>query len=368
MSKKLDQTEGRFKLVGNIKKFKEDKNVRSADDNRWSSINLQVDTGDGNSPTVSVMGFKPDAKREVTLFKAEKGKETQRVKVKATEVAQAIKKYTLKDGWQVGGGVTIRTPKLDGEGKVVEKDGKTVYNEVSLTSNLAVTQLKNLLNKRFNREDAQPVGVSVSGDVTFYQKDADSDVRVNYNLKRITFLENPFTEEHMKEKPVHVFATSGVFDSSMELPDGRVAVNLRHIDFKEQVTVGTYVVDSQHEDERVRKIANTLLNSVTFGALIKVEGLIINKPNIVSAQPVEEDGGGDDDFDFAEMFGDFSDEKSDFERTTYDGYISELQIKRVLEFKRDVYTEDDFMPPELEEDDLFGDSGSSDDGEDLFAD
>lgn len=356
MSKQLEQTEGKFKLLGNIKKFAEDKNIRSADNGSWTSLNIQVDTGD-DSPNVSVMGFKPDAKREVTIFKVKDGK-TEKVKVKATEVAKEIKKYPASDGWQVGGGVRIRVVKRDKEtGELIKtKDGKNAYTEFSLPNHLALTQLKNLLNKNFNRDDAKPMGVAVSGDISTYV-DKNDNTRTNYNLKSITFLENPFTKEDFDKKQVSAFVVSGVYDSASELPDGRVSLSLRHIDFREQVTVGNYIIDANSEDERIQKIANTLLNAVDFGAFIKLEGRIINRPNIVSTPAKVED-------DFADMFGDFSDEASEFERPNYDGFLSELHVTRVLEFARDVYTEDDFIKEELDTEDMFESGGGDGEGED----
>lgn len=360
MAKKLAQTTSAFKLVGNIEKFDSEKNITSKE--TWESISFNVRTG-VDTPQVSFMASKPKSDAKYTVYRSVKDKSGKRSTEKHRVSEGELKKFKSEDGWQVGGGVTIRIPKRDKDTKelILDDKGKKQYQSVSMPNHLALKQLQRILTQHFRNENSKGLGVSVTGEVNVYTN-KDGETRQSLRLLGITIIDGTELDLSSMKKQVHAFNVQGVFDSATPVDDSdAVRITLGHINFKEEVTKNTYLIDpsigkDEEEVEALKRLAQSAQEVMQFGDLIKLEGLIINRPN----------GGEGEKDDLAELFGGLGLGGSQT-RGGYSGFTSEMKLTRVLEYAKEFYSEDDFLSgDDLDEHDI--DLGDDDDDSDPFGD
>lgn len=359
MAKELVQTTSQFKLVGNIEKFNPEKNITSKE--TWDSLSLTIKTGE-DAPQVSVMAFHPKADKLYTVFRSTKGKDGKRKTEKKSVKESELKKFKSADGWQVGGGITIAIPKKDDDGNLELNDKKQIQRaRHSLPPHQAVSQLKRLLGRHFSNENATPLGVMATGEVNVYVN-KDGEVKQSLKLLNLTILDGGEYDLENAKKEVNAFNVQGVFDHATPLEDSdAVRVTLGHIDFKEEVVKNSYLIDpsigkTEEEVEKLKKLAESALTVMEFGDLIKLEGLVINRPN----RGGDSSGGGDP---LAELFGGLGVSGSQT-RGGFNGYTSEMKLTRVLEFSKGHYSEEDFLKSdELDEDDIDSGVDLSDDSD-----
>ena len=366
MAKKLVQTKSQFKLVGNIEKFDKDKNVTSKE--TWDLLSFNVRTGE-DTPQVSLMAMKPKADKKYTVYRSVKDKDGKRSTEKKVVTENELKKFKTEDGWQVGGGITVAVPKKDDDGElVVDEKNRIQRKRVSLPAHQAVAQIERLLTRHFKNENADALGVMVTGEVSVYT-DKEGQTRQSLRLQNLVILDNQKYDLKTAKKHVHAFNVEGVFDHAEPVENSdAVRVTLGHIDYKEEVVKNTYLIDpsigaNEEEVEQLKKLAESSQTVMEFGDLITLEGVIINRPN-------KGDDSGDVSDELAELFGGLGTAGSETRnsRNNYSGFTSEMKLTRVLEFSKAHYSEDDFLKEEgLDEDDIGIDLGDDDD-DDILGD
>ena len=363
MAKKLVQTKSQFKLVGNIEKFDKEKNITSKE--TWDLLSFNVRTGE-DTPQVSLMAMKPKADKKYTVYRSVKGKDGKRSTEKKVVTENELKKFKSEDGWQVGGGITVALPKKDDNGELVLDDKNRIQRKrVSLPAHQAVAQIERLLSRHFKNENADGLGVMVTGEVSVYT-DKEGQTRQSLRLQNLVILDNQKYDLEKAKKHVHAFNVEGVFDHAEPVEDSdAVRITLGHIDYKEEVVKNTYLIDpsigaNEEEVEQLKKLAESSQTVMEFGDLITLEGVVINRPN-------KGGGSGGVSDELAELFGGLGTAGSET-RSNYSGFTSEMKLTRVLEFSKGHYSEEDFLKEEgLDEDDIGIDLGDDDD-DDILGD
>jgi single-stranded DNA-binding protein len=268
-AKTLEQTKGKFKVVGKIKGIDNEKAYRqgvtkNGDD--YQSINFLIETSPNNTVQVELFGMKTD--NVLTMNFKEKDKRKQRKYVDWDD------RYEDHGDYELVGTVTVK-------------------DDASKKKGERLLQYEAVENIFENFEEGD--WVECRGAIDFEQWETDDgEVKSRYKCKLnmlVKVKEKSFEDEKFKE--VNEFAqTIVVTETEVDKETSRLYILAKVIDYKSNCIDATMVIDI----EKYKKLATTLKKRLKFGDQIRLVGKIRNETEFVQVDEEEdddEDWGGD---------------------------------------------------------------------------
>jgi len=319
MSSDLEQTKGKFRLIGRVKGISNDNAYREGftkSDKEYKSLQFFVETSPNNTVKVELFGMERD---QVIAYSS---------KEKKSKKIDWAKRLDDHGDYKVLG--TACYLEDDGSNKKVRK----VYPEFD-----AVPYIREHL------KDGDVVRITGNIDFQKYQNRQGQDAVSNHFLiasiakldEELDFDDPKFKEEAKFEQDIVVN------DVMADDETKKLYVNAKIIKYGGEIVDVTFTVDT----EKYPKLAGNMAKRLSFGDFITVYGLIINSviykesdEEIDESVSDEDDWGGDEDI------------KKSFENNYMREFVSELQITSV--------DSSSYEPKKYKEEDLISE------GEDAF--
>jgi len=307
MSKKLEQTKGKIKLVGKVVGISDkEKSLREGftkDDKKFQSISFYVQTSTNNRIRVEMFGMERDNVKAYSR------------KAKESKDVPWSKRHDNHGDYKVMG-VNLKLEE--------DKDGK--LQRKVLVEYDAVDYILNNLNE----EDV----IQLDGEIDFQQYENDEgEVKrsTKFIIKSVTkkdieldFDDEDFKEEAIFEQEIVVLETEKLSD------ENKVLVNAKVVKYNGDTADADFIVDETTHP----KLANNITKRFSLGDFIKVYGRIASIAVEDDAEEVvedEDDWGGDDDI------------KESFKYIT--NFVRELRITSVdsTTYEKNKYNENDLF-------------------------
>lgn len=325
-AKTLEQTKGKFKVVGKIKGIDNEKAYRqgvtkNGDD--YQSINFLIETSPNNTVGVELFGMKTD---EVMIMNFK-----EKDKRKRKKYIDWDDRYSDHGDFELVGTVTVKDD-------ASKKKGDRLMQYEAVESIFE------------NFEEGE--WVECRGQIDFESWETDEgEVKTRYKMKLnmlVKIKERNFEDEKFKE--VNEFAqTIVVNELEVDKETHRLLIHSKVIDYKSNIIDSALVIDI----EKYKKLATNLKKRLKFGDQIRLVGKIRNEVEYVKAEDeVEED---DEDWG-----GDSVSIEEDYQRNL----IRELLVTGVVKktHEEGKYSEEDLFN---EDEENFGSDESDDELDDL---
>jgi single-stranded DNA-binding protein len=327
-AKTLEQTKGKFKVVGKIKGIDNEKAYRTGvtkNGDDYQSIGFLLETAPNNTVPVELFGMKTDNVL-IMNFKEKDNK-------KKKKYVDWEDRYDNHGDYELVGTVTVKTDASAKKGnRLLQYEAvETIFE---------------------NFEDGD--WVECRGQIDFESWETDEgEVKTRYKLKMnmlVKIKEKDFEDEKFKE--VNEFAqTIVVTETEVDKESSRLIILSKIIDYQSNVVDTSLVIDI----EKYKKLATNLKKRLKFGDQIRVVGKIRNETEFIKAEEEEED---DEDWG-----GDSVSIEDEYQRNQ----IRELLVTGVVK-KTHVeakYTEEDLFN---EDEENFGSDDDDDDDDDIDID
>lgn len=268
-AKTLEQTKGKFKVVGKVKGIDNEKAYRQGETkngDEYQSINFLIETAPNNTVAVELFGMKTDN----VLIMNFKEKDSRKKK-----------KYIDWDD------------RYDDHGDYELVGTVTVKDDASKKKGDRLLQYEAVENIFENFEEGD--WVECRGQIDFESWETDEgETKTRYKLKLNMLVKiKPRDFEDEKFKEVNEFAqTIVVTDLEVDKDTNRLVILAKVIDYKLNCIDSTLVIDI----ERYKKLATNLKKRLKFGDQIRLVGRIRNETEFVQVDAEEEDDedwGGD---------------------------------------------------------------------------
>lgn len=326
-AKTLEQTKGKFKVIGKIKGIDNEKAYRqgvtkNGDD--YQAINFLIETSPNNTVGVELFGMKTDNVMIMNFKEKDKRKR---------------KKYV---DWE---------DRHDDHGDFELVGTVTVKTDANLKKGEKLMQYEAVESIFENFEEGD--WVECRGQIEFETWETEEgEVKNRYKMKMnllVKVKERNFEDEKFKE--VNEFAqTIVVNELEVDKDTNRLIIHSKVIDYSSNVIDSALVIDI----EKYKKLATNLKKRLKFGDQIRLVGKIKNEIQFVKAEEEDED----DDEDWG---GDTVSIEEDYQRNLIRELLVTGVVKKThLEGK---YSEEDLFN---EDEENFGkdDSDSEDEDED----
>ena len=316
MTNKLEETRGKFTLVGKVAGM-DRQNAYSEDvqqDGNYAGkkrrrLNIGIRTSDTNEIFVGMFSFLPD---KVYLWDNKERK-------------------------------TVNVPYETWKNN---REGFESNKQIPLQSNINLSgtpqhlpswDAMEYINQNLNNGDS----VRVSGDISYNQyknkQTGDMVTSTNYNITNVTKLDTPLDFEAEDFVEVNTFRQPFVYvDGYNDEEDKKFRIDGYAINYREDYVPVELVIDYEGDDD-LKRMAKAYEQAVDFGALIDSYGFILNRA-------VEDTVTEDDDFDL-----DFDDDildallgKDDPNPTAVFTYVREMQMTGAESVEKDYYSDEDF--------------------------
>lgn len=333
----LRETKGVFKLIGKVTRIDRDGAYREGilekgknEGKPYRSLRFGVQTSPVNEVIINAFDSRPD---EVLLWNSEKKKKDEKYKGDRVPFEKWLKE---QEKYRENGYTVLQTRiglTYDDKGKL-QTHGMPRY--------VAIQEIYNNLN------EGDPI--VVEGDLRYSQYTNNSgqnviqrDLTINRLARRRKL---DFDDEKFQE--VSYFEQEMVFvDIDIDTAEKKAYLIGRIIFYNKKFIDAQFVIDFA-EDKDLEKLAKQIKKLFKFGDVVNVFGNIVNR---VEIEEVEEDDGDD----LAKKLGGKS--KPEHAKRILRNYVSEYQILGVDKWEQGVYTEDDFITQEEENNDLSAELG-----------
>jgi single-stranded DNA-binding protein len=327
----LKQTKGEFNLVGIVSGINHENAYREGitkqgknKGKEWRSIRFAVATSRTNKIFVELTGWEQD---EVTAYSSEK---------KETKKFPWSKRNKLPEGYAI---LQVRAS--------LEKDeDDKKYVQKAMTAYDAVDYIREHL------KDGDSVWVK--GEISFQEFEGRNGQIVHktvYTIKSIGKTRNPVDFDAEDFEETAGFVQNIIFDSAeRDEETNKVIVNAYIVSFNGKASRGQFTVNAETNP----KMAEAFLKKCHFGDTMELYGICRNE--LITKEEDIEDEGEEDPFN--------SEERPRGTIKVIRDYETELLIKGVTKgtWEQGVYTEDDFISMQAEED--YGSDKSSIDEDD----
>ncbi len=339
-AKTLEQTKGKFKVIGKIKGIDNEKAYRqgvtkNGDD--YQSINFLIETSPNNTVGVELFGMKTDNVMIMNFKEKDKRKNKKYIDWED--------RYDNHGDFELVGTVTVKTD-------ATKKKGEKLMQYEAVES----------IFENFEEGD----WVECRGQIDFESWETDEgEVKTRYKMKMnlcVKIKERNFEDEKFKE--VNEFAQTIVINElEVDKDSNRLIIHSKVIDYKSNVIDTALVIDI----EKYKKLATNLKKRLKFGDQIRLVGKIKNEIEFIKA---EEDDEGDEE--------DWGGESVSIEEDYQRNLIRELLVTGVVKKTHfeGKYTEEDLFnedeenfgsddADEMDDDDLDDDDDFDIDDDDL---
>jgi single-stranded DNA-binding protein len=268
-AKTLEQTKGKFKVVGKIKGIDNEKAYRqgvtkNGDD--YNSINFLIETAPNNTLAVELFGMKTDNVLVMNFKEKDKRKKKKYV--------DWDDRYEDHGDYELVGTVTVKddASKKKGDRLLQYEAVETIFE---------------------NFEEGE--WVECRGQIDFESWETDEgEVKTRYKLKMnmlVKIKDRNFEDEKFKE--VNEFAqTIVVTELEVDKESNRLIILAKIIDYQSNCIDTSLVIDI----EKYKKLATNLKKRLKFGDQIRLVGKIRNETEFIQVEEEaddEEDWGGD---------------------------------------------------------------------------